>query len=255
MKKKAATTQRAAVAKAQPADLVVLITEVRDLIQSARRRVASVVDTFQVMTNFEIGRRIVEHEQKGAKRAAYGVELLKELSVRLTEEFGRGFSEDNLALMRRFYAAFADRRPISETLFRKSDQIPFILSWSHYVELLGIKDPDERSFYEIESRQSNWNVRELKRQKASCLYEHLAFNCEFFRTNGAIYDSPGQLPRCDRHQHESALKGRHNCRYRWGWLDRVELGGSGRCHVVEISNIQHGIINFQVQTAIPAYPL
>lgn len=199
MKKKTATTQRASVAKTKPGDLAALITEVRDLIQSARQSVASVVDTFQVMTNFEIGRRIVEHEQKGAKRAAYGAELLKELSGRLTEEFGRGFSEDNLALMRRFYAAFADRRPISETasrklvqgkigqtasgklaisetLFRKSDQIPFILSWSHYVELLGIKDPDERSFYEIESRQSNWNVRELKRQKVSCLYERLALS-------------------------------------------------------------------------------
>ena len=70
MKKKTATTKRAAVAKTKPADLAALITEVRDLIQSARRSVASVVDTFQVMTNFEIGRRIVEHEQKGAKRAA-----------------------------------------------------------------------------------------------------------------------------------------------------------------------------------------
>jgi predicted nuclease of restriction endonuclease-like (RecB) superfamily len=58
----------------------------------------------------------------------------------------------------------------------KSGSLPFFLSWTHYVELLGIKDPDERSFYEIESRQSNWNVRELKRQKASCLYERLALS-------------------------------------------------------------------------------
>ncbi len=63
------------------------------------------MDTFQVMTNFEIGRRIVEHEQKGAKRAAYGTELLKELSARLTEEFGSGFSERNLDYMRKFYLA------------------------------------------------------------------------------------------------------------------------------------------------------
>ena len=63
----------------------------------------TVVDTFQVMTNFEIGRRIVEHEQKGAKRAAYGTELLKELSARLTEEFGRGFSRSNLEYMRKFF--------------------------------------------------------------------------------------------------------------------------------------------------------
>ncbi len=80
-----------------------LLTEVRDLIQSARRGVASVVDTFQVMTNFEIGRRIVEHEQKGAKRAGYGQEMLKALSTRLAEEFGRGFSITNLQLMRKFF--------------------------------------------------------------------------------------------------------------------------------------------------------
>jgi len=201
MKRKLAAAKRTAVAKARPDGLASLIAEVRNLIQSARRGVASVVDTFQVMTNFEIGRRIVDHEQKGEKRAAYGAEVLKALSARLTEEFGRGFSEDNLALMRRFYLAFAGRFQISETVSRKleasaicqkpSDKLasaeilqkpsaksitPFNLSWSHYVELLAVKDPNERSFYEIESRQSNWNVRELKRQKASCLYERLALS-------------------------------------------------------------------------------
>ena len=198
-KKVAAASKRAAVAKAGPDDLTSLITEVRSLIQSARRGVASVIDTFQVMTNFEIGRRIVEHEQKGAKRAAYGNEVLKTLATELTHEFGSGFSATNLKLMRQFYAEYRQKigqtltdqsvRPgISQTL---SDQFslipthqsqalkssnPFTLSWSHYVLLLTVKDPDERSFYEIESRQSNWNVRELKRQKASCLYERLALS-------------------------------------------------------------------------------
>ena len=176
-----------------------VIAEVRNLIQSARRGVASVVDTFQVMTNFEIGRRIVEHEQKGEKRAGYGKELLKGLSTRLTEEFGRGYSEDNLALMRRFFRVFTDRLQISETLSRKlgnpgkqqtpsgeliparisetlSRKSPFTLSWSHYVELLGIKDPDERSFYEIEAANENWSLSELKRQKASALYQRLALS-------------------------------------------------------------------------------
>lgn len=196
MKKKPATPKRPTVAKAKPGDLAALITEVRDLIQSARRSVASVVDTFQVMTNFEIGRRIVEHEQKGAKRAAYGAELLKELSGRLTEEFGRGFSVTNLKLMRQFFTenklrigqmasdqlsppsskgqSATGQSEIFQSVTEKSGSVPFLLSWTHYVELLGIKDPDERSFYEIESRRSNWNVRELKRQKASCLYERLA---------------------------------------------------------------------------------
>lgn len=213
MKKKPATPKRTAIAKTKSCDLAALITEVRELIQSARRGVASVVDTFQVMTNFEIGRRIVEHEQKGAKRAAYGAELLKALSGRLTEEFGRGFSRSNLEYMRKFFLLWQQRVPqisqtvsgklggtdifqtlteksgqggigqtasgewaISQTPFGKSDRIPFTLSWSHYIELMGIKDPDERSFYEIESRQSNWNIRELKRQKAACLYERLALS-------------------------------------------------------------------------------
>ena len=212
MKKSSAIRKTSTPAKAKPDGLTTLLTEVRQLIQSARRGVSTVVDTFQVMTNFEIGRRIVEHEQKGAKRAAYGAELLKELSARLTEEFGRGFSKSNLASMRAFFLLWSDRMPIfqtasgkftsheivqtasgqsaltenSQTLSGKlvpsqirqtpSGKSPFTLSWSHYVVLMTIQDPEERSFYEIESAQSNWNVRELKRQKASCLYERLALS-------------------------------------------------------------------------------
>jgi predicted nuclease of restriction endonuclease-like (RecB) superfamily len=203
MKKKPTTPKKAAPAKTKGGDLAPLIAEVRSLIQSARRGVASVVDAFQVLTNFEIGRRIVEHEQKGEKRAAYGAELLKELSARLTEEFGRGFSKANLEYMRRFYLEWQNRAPriahkasgplaageffqsppekltgfqIPQTASGQLVAIPFTLSWSHYVELLGIKDPDERSFYEIESANSGWNVRELRRQKSACLYERLALS-------------------------------------------------------------------------------
>jgi len=158
------------------------------------------------MTNFEIGRRIVEHEQKGAKLAAYGAELLKELSARLTEEFGRGFSRSNLEYMRKFFLEWQNQvhqisqtasgillnTPIFQTLSEKSvgseisqtlsgklapssirqtasGKSPFTLSWSHYVVLMTIKDPDERSFYEIEATNAGWSVPELKRQKASCL--------------------------------------------------------------------------------------
>ena len=77
MKKPSATRKTSTPAKAKPDGLTTLLTEVRQLVQSARRSISTIVDTFQVMTNFEIGRRIVEHEQKGAKRAAYGTELLK----------------------------------------------------------------------------------------------------------------------------------------------------------------------------------
>ena len=114
MKKPSATRKTSIPAKAKPDGLTTLLTEVRQLIQSSRRGVSTVVDTFQVMTNFEIGRRIVEHEQKGAKRAAYGTELLKDLSTRLSEEFGRGFSHRNLDNMRKFYLVWKERVQISQ---------------------------------------------------------------------------------------------------------------------------------------------
>lgn len=218
--KKRTAAKRTSVAKAKPDNLGTLISEVRSLIQSARRGVASVVDTFQVMTNFEIGRRIVEHEQKGAKRAGYGAEVLKELSARLTEEFGRGFSVTNLKLMRQFFVENQDRisqkasdqsveaeicqKPheklmgdtiqqqasgklgIAQIGQKPSDQLPisakpsrkspFTLSWSHYVELLTVKDANERSFYEIEAANEGWSLPELRRQKASALYQRLALS-------------------------------------------------------------------------------
>jgi len=181
-------------------DVAGLIDEVRTLIASARRAAASTVNTLQVLTNFEIGRRIVEHEQKGEKRAKYGAELLQELSARLTEEFGKGFSKANLEYMRRFYLEWRNRVPpiaqtvsgqltpheISQTLSGELAAIPisggagrkspFALSWSHYVLLLTIRDPDERDFYEIEAANQNWSISELKRQKASALYERLALS-------------------------------------------------------------------------------
>ncbi|MEZ5384113.1 MAG: PDDEXK nuclease domain-containing protein [Prosthecobacter sp.] len=209
MKKPSSKKKATTPAKTRPDSLASLLTEVRQLIQSARRGVATVVDTFQVITNFEIGRRIVEHEQKGAKRAAYGSELLKELSAKLTEEFGRGFSPVNLSHMRRFFLVWQERvqifqQPTEKLAVSEIAQTPsgqlailqqpaeklisaqirqqatgkslFTLSWTHYVVLLTIKDPDERSFYEIEATNAGWSVPELKRQKASCLYERLALS-------------------------------------------------------------------------------
>ena len=220
MKKPSVSKKAITPAKPKPDGLSTLLTAVRQLIQSARRGVSTVVDTLQVMTNFEIGRRIVEHEQKGAKRAAYGDLILSGLSDALTAEFGKGFSMTNLKLMRQFFLLFrgkigqtlsgesaipaigqtaSDQFGIFQSLSEKSaspeipqipsgklipasirqtpsGQSPFTLSWSHYVVFMTIKDPDERSFYEIESRQADWDVRELKRQKASCLYERLALS-------------------------------------------------------------------------------
>lgn len=185
----------------KPHELAPLITELRGLIQSARHSIATTVNTLQVLTNFEIGRRIVEHEQKGAERAEYGKELLKVISAQLAKEFGNGFSERNLENMRKFFLLWRERLPefsqtpsaklsqpvkisqtvssqftIAQTASGQSSKPAFMLSWSHYVLLLTIKSPEERSFYEIEAFQSGWSFRELKRQVASCLYERLALS-------------------------------------------------------------------------------
>lgn len=174
-----------------------LYANIRALVASARNTVARGVDLVQVHTNFEIGRHIVEYEQRGEARATYGQELLNLLADRLTAEFGKGFGRSNIAYSRSFYLAYRERGPIVQTtsgllpssshqagtvpfqivqtLSGQSDRA-FSLSWSHYVFLLGIKKVEERSFYEIEAASENWTLRELKRQFQSGLYERLALS-------------------------------------------------------------------------------
>lgn len=170
-----------------------LIAEIRDLILAARATVARGVNLVQVHTNFEIGRHIVEYEQQGQERAAYGQEVIQALAERLTAEFGRGFSQSNLKLMRSFYLQYQQRIGQSTTdqlasawksqsatgqskAVGRPDPGPFTLSWTHYAFLLGVKSQEERGFYEIESAAQNWTVRELKRQFDASLYERLALS-------------------------------------------------------------------------------
>lgn len=172
--------------------------QIRALITTARQTVARGVDLLQVRTNFEIGRHIVATEQQGQARAGYGHTLLTELAERLSGEFGKGFARSNLAYMRAFYLAYAERAAIVQTLSGQlvadpaaigsaaaleivqtasgQSELPFKLSWSHYVFLLGVKNLDERRFYEIEAAAMNWTVRELKRQFDTSLYERLALS-------------------------------------------------------------------------------
>jgi len=172
-----------------------LYSDIHGLILAARQAVVRSVNTLQVLTNYQIGRSIVEHEQKGRWRAQYGQRALSELAQRLTMEFGKGFSLTNLKLMRQFYltrqSAIApvssgplsslkgqtasDLSPKSETASRMLPK-PFTLSWSHYVFLIGVKNPDERMFYELEATAQNWSLRELRRQFDSSLYERLALS-------------------------------------------------------------------------------
>jgi predicted nuclease of restriction endonuclease-like (RecB) superfamily len=176
-----------------------LYNGIRQLILSARGSAARGLSLLQVHTNYEIGRHIVEEEQGGADRAAYGKEVMRELAARLATEFGNGFSKSNLEYMRRFYLAYPgrgvqiaqtlsgqfgwpERRGTSEIAQTPSGQLtpvpqelPFSLSWSHYVFLLGLAE-QERKFYEIEATQQNWTLRDLKRQFNSGLYERLALS-------------------------------------------------------------------------------
>lgn len=175
-----------------------MFKEIRGLIMAARNAVVRNINAVQVMTSFEIGRRIVEHEQQGENRAEYGKSLLKALSNSLTAEFGKGFSRSNLQNMRNFYVTYRNRLPEKcqmpsgkLAVGRKSQMasgksgitektkglsMKFSLSWSQYVFLIGIKDDDARSFYEIEAANNNWTLPELTRQFNSGLYERLALS-------------------------------------------------------------------------------
>ena len=162
------------------------------LIHAARTRLVRQTNSVMVFTYYHIGRLIVEHEQLGNVKAAYGSATIKALSRKLTKEFGKGFSERNIEQMRAFYVAFASKTvPISipqtlsaesaatksvETLSQKSINSLFPLSWSHYIILSRIENELEKSFYEIEAVQGNWSVRELQRQTDSGLFERLALS-------------------------------------------------------------------------------
>ena len=166
-----------------------LTEQIKDLVLNARKSVVQTVNTVMVYTYYEIGKLIVEKIQKGEGRAEYGKNVLKAVSDNLISKFGKGFSVDNLERMRQFYTVYAKSptlSPISgnsrksSTLSRISDSsqksqtlsAKFVLSWSHYVFLIRLKE-QERSFYERESIINNWSVRELKRQFNSALFERI----------------------------------------------------------------------------------
>ena len=135
---------------------------IKTLMENARTDVAKQVNNILVKNYWEIGRIIVEDEQGHSDRAGYGKSLIADLSKKLTKEYGKGFSKSNLFYMRSFYLTY----PIFQTLSGK-------LSWSHYLELLSIEDKSKRSFYEKETVNANWSVRELKRQINTSLFERL----------------------------------------------------------------------------------
>jgi len=150
-----------------------LVNRVAEIFVQARTKAIKEINKAQVLAYWEIGKEIVEFEQKGKTRAGYGEKLIRKLSKDMGEKFGKGFSEINLRNMRRFYLEFPIQ--IQQTPSVKSQFEP-ILSWSHYCELLKVEESLARSFYEKEAAQNDWSVRELKRQINSMLFERLALS-------------------------------------------------------------------------------
>ncbi|MCK4404398.1 MAG: DUF1016 family protein [candidate division Zixibacteria bacterium] len=182
-----------------------LLDRIADILVEARTKVVREINKAQVLAYWEIGREIVEFEQKGKLRGEYGEQLIERLSKDMTQKLGRGFSPTNLKMMRLFYQAFPIRQTLSDELAqgqkcqtlsgKSSDKLKLhtlsqksaipqtssakfepMLSWSHYCELLKVEEPLARSFYGQEAVQNNWSVRELKRQINSMLFERIALS-------------------------------------------------------------------------------
>lgn len=181
-----------------------LFSKVSAIIDEGRKYVATAVDLAEVYSKYQIGMYIVEEEQAGNKRADYGKQILINLSQRLTDKYGDGWSVPQLKLIRQFYTVYSKRLntvyPIADNQETKelaaeskrlntvyqiqnlpkiidpSSMPRFTLSWSHYIVLMRIKNDNERKFYEIEALREHWSVRHLQRQYASSLYERLALS-------------------------------------------------------------------------------
>lgn len=136
--------------------------EISAMVNEAKFNLTKEINKSITYVYWNIGRIIVKHENEDNNRLEYGKEVLKGLSNELTKLLGKGYSYTNLTYMRWFYNVYPDYDKISESL-----------SWSHYVELITIKDNDKRNFYEKECINSNWSVRELQRQLNTSLFERL----------------------------------------------------------------------------------
>jgi predicted nuclease of restriction endonuclease-like (RecB) superfamily len=175
----------------QPTSPDMFYDRIRDILESARTSVVRTVNTAQVLSNWLIGRAIVEEEQQGQTRADYGENLLKNLAQKLKQDFGKGYSYSNLKFIRQFYLAFPQLLTEAEIGYAVSSQSELMglsspnpnwqpgqlhpnLSWTHYRTLMRVENFDARAFYEIETLKTNWSSRELERQINSLLFERLA---------------------------------------------------------------------------------
>ena len=139
-----------------------LYRNISEILQTARQNAYRAVNFVMVEAYWNIGKLIVEEEQQGKQRADYGIHLVKNLSVKLNSDFGKGFSEQSLWNMRLFYLKF----PILSALRRE-------LTWTHYKILLRIANKNALSYYIQEAAEQNWSVRALERQINSLYYERI----------------------------------------------------------------------------------
>ena len=142
-------------------------------IRHARTNVLKSVNYEQVIAYWNIGHNIVEQEQLGESRASYGRALLENLSVRLTQEFGKGFGITNLKYMRQFYLTYPQRMSHKACDQFNDESFNPNLSWSHYRLLMRETRVQARSFYEIESSNNHWSVPQLQRQMGSFLFDRI----------------------------------------------------------------------------------
>jgi len=148
-----------------------IYNEIKTFLENARTQAYKAINSAMVQAYWNIGRLIVEQEQNGEAKSKYGQALIKELSKRLTHDFGKGFTVTNLNYMRQFYLSF----PIDHALRDQSDMNALRpeLSWTHYRLLLKVENPRARNFYVQECIESNWSTRQLERQINSFYYERL----------------------------------------------------------------------------------
>jgi predicted nuclease of restriction endonuclease-like (RecB) superfamily len=169
-----------------------LLERISGTFKHSQMRAAQAVNSVLIETHWQVGQHIVEFEQQGRQRAAYGKALLEALARDLTLRHGRGFSRSNLVRIRQFYLAYPDQQ-IGATLSH-------LLTWSHIVELLKIDDSLERGFYQQQAIVERWSVRELKRQKAASLFLRLAASKDKagilqLAKQGQIVEQPSDLLR------------------------------------------------------------
>ncbi|TMQ24972.1 MAG: DUF1016 domain-containing protein [Deltaproteobacteria bacterium] len=163
-----------------------LYERVAQILEQARSQVARTVNTAMVQAYWLIGREIVEVEQAGERRAGYGDEVLQRLSERLQRAFAKGFSVQNLRSMRQFFLAFPSGSMLpeirqslpgesgTERSVKHRPTFPPALSWTHYVTLIRVANPEARAFYELEAAREHWSVRQLERQISALVFDRLA---------------------------------------------------------------------------------